>query len=90
MIAFLVTGLGDEAFQHLPLMINRAPKVIHLKVDIHEHFVELRSPPVGSHALDPTFPDLTCKHRTKPMPPVSDRFVADVDTAFMKQVLDIA
>jgi hypothetical protein len=61
-----------------------------LAFDLHEHRVQVPLPLAGFHAFDPTFPDLRGKHQPEPMPPVSNRFVADIDAPFMKQIFPIA
>ena len=71
-------------------MIHGAPEVAHLPVYFHEHLVEVPSPAARSHALNPTLPDLGGKPRPKPLPPEPDGFMADIDTALVEQVLDIA
>jgi len=39
--------------------------------------------------LNPAFPDLGGKHRTKPVPPEPHRFVAEVNAALKQQILDL-
>jgi hypothetical protein len=62
-----------------------------LSVDLHEDFAQM-PPPFGicEQLLDTTFPDLGRKYRTEPIPPKPYRFMADLDTALMQQVLDIS
>jgi hypothetical protein len=84
----LVPGLGDEAFQHLSLVIDGAPQLVPLAVDLHEHLVQVPSPAAGLHALDPALPDLGCEQRAEAMPPEPHRLVADLDAAFVQHVLD--
>ncbi len=38
----------------------------------------------------PLAPDVGCKHRPKPVPPVADGFMADVDPAFGQQVFTLS
>ena len=87
---FLVACLGDEAFQDLPFVVHRAPQVVPLAVDLHEHLVEMPLPVARSHPVDPALLDLTGEHRAKPMPPKSNSFVADIDAALVKQILDVS
>jgi hypothetical protein len=68
----------------LTLVIYRAPQVVHLSIDLHEHLVEVPSPPAGSHPLDPAFPDPGGEHRAEPVLSVPDRFVTGVDIAFVQ------
>jgi hypothetical protein len=43
-----------------------------------------------THRLDAPAPYLGGEHRAEPVPPIPDRFVADLDPALVEQVLDIA
>ena len=45
---------------------------------------------VASALVDAPFPDLGREDWTKTVPPEPNRFVADVDAAFVEQILDIA
>lgn len=49
-----------------PLVTDRVPQVMKLANDLHDHLVEVPSPPAGSHTLDPTFPDLRGKQPQAP------------------------
>ena len=44
---------------------------------------------ISPHSADPLFADLCCEHRAKSVPPIPDRFTADVDAAFVQKVFDI-
>jgi len=71
-------------------VINGAPKIVALAVDLYEHLVDVPAPArEGPHLVDAPAPDLGGEHWSKPMPPEPDRLVADVDPAFVQQVLDI-
>ena len=71
-------------------MIDGPPEVMLLTVDLDEHLVKMPAPSAGFHTLDPSLSDLGRKHRAEPVPPVSHRFMADIDAAFMQQVFDIS
>ena len=87
---FLVAALGDEALEHLTLMINRPPEIVFHAVDLHENFVEMpASLPEIPHRLDTTAPDLGLEDGAEPVPPEPHRFVGDIDAALVKQVLHI-
>jgi hypothetical protein len=81
----------NEGLQHFTLVINRAPQVVPLVVDLHENLVQgpllIR---VCTHFLDTFMVDFSGKNRAKSIPPASQSFVADVDPALAQQVLDIA
>ncbi len=70
-------------------MVDRPPKVVNFTVDLHEHLVQMPPPMAGPHTFNPPFADFGGENRTEAMSPVPNRFVADIDTAFMKQVLDV-
>ena len=85
-----ITGFGDEALEDFSFVINGAPEVVHLAVDLHVHLIEMPSP-VGDalHPADPLPTNVACKHRTEAVPPEPDSLVAKVDTALEQQILDI-
>jgi hypothetical protein len=71
-------------------VIHGTPKVMPLAIDLCENFAQRPQPVrIGSHPVDPVSSDFRCKHRAKSSPSVPHRFVADVDAALVKQVLDI-
>ena len=70
-------------------MIDGAPEVVPLAVDLHENLVEMTPPVARSQPLDPALLDLICEHRAEPMLPKPHRLVADVDTTLVEQILDI-
>ena len=86
----LVTRLGDEGLQHLPLMIDRAPEVAHLTVDADVDLVQVPSP-MGMLALAiDAFPAyLRGEHGPEARPPEPHGLMADVDAALVQQVLDV-
>jgi len=76
--------------ENFAFMIDSSPEVVLLAVDFHEHLVDMTSPfRKRAKLMNPFPPDLRCKHRAKPVPPEADRFVADIDAAFMQQVFYI-
>jgi len=86
-----IPRLGDKCFQHLPFMIDRAPEIARLAVDADEHLVEMPAPfRHCSAALCSCLPYLGREHGTKSIPPEPHRFVADVNTALVQQVFNIA
>ena len=85
-----VSTLGDDRFEHLALMIDGAPEVMPLGIDLHECVVDVPAPVrEGLHPIDAPAPDLGREHRSKPVPPGPDRLVADVNPALPQQVLDV-
>ena len=81
----------DNELQNFPFVINRAPEIPELAVDLHKNFVQM-PPPLGvaAHARNALLPDLRGKHGTKMVPPESDGLMADVDSAFVQGVFHIA
>ena len=44
----------------------------------------------ATHLSDALFPDLSSEHRAESIPPIANRFVADVDPTFVEQILHIS
>ena len=44
---------------------------------------------VGAHSINPLPPDFFRKHRAKSIPPKPDGFMADINAAFVQQILHI-
>ena len=59
-------------------------------VYLDKDFIQVPFPITGVHSPCPALLDLACKLRPKPMPPVPNRFIAHIDTAFMKKVFYIS
>ena len=71
-------------------MVNCPPEVKPLVFDLHEHFVDVPSPVgIRTHPVDTSALNLGGKDRTEPVPPEPDRFMADIDPAFVEKILDI-
>ncbi len=87
---FLIACLCDVAFQNFVFMIDGPPKVVPLAVDLHENLVQMPAPATGFHAHNSAFSDLRGKHRAEPVPPISHRFMANIDAAFVQKILDIS
>ena len=72
-------------------MIDRAPQVMHLAVDLHIDLVEVPTPMGNAlHPTDTLSPNGSCEHRAEPVPPEPDCLMEKVDAAFEQQILDIA
>src|SRR5665811_1942529 len=86
-----VAALRDEAFQHLALVVDGAPEIPRLAVDLHEHLVDMPSPvDVRPHRGDPPAADLSSEERSEPQSPQPDRLMADVNAALMEEVFDVS
>ena len=86
-----VTFLRDIGFQDFAFVINGTPEIYHLAVQLYVHFIEVLFPvPEPTHPANPLPPDVAGKQRPEPIPPEAHRFVADVDAAFKKQILNVS
>ena len=72
-------------------MINGTPQIVCFSIDLHKHLIEMPSPVrVIRRWMMSFFADLTSEHGTKPVPPISDGFMANIDSTFMQKIFDIA
>ncbi len=85
-----VSPFRDNGFQHLTFVINGPPKIMPLAIYLHKDLVHVPLP-FGERArlLNTLPPYLSSKHRAKPVPPISDSFVAHVDASLVQQIFDI-
>jgi len=80
-----------DRFQDLAFMIDGAPEIAELAVDLHEDLVQMPPPlRIAAHVRDPPPSDLGGEHRAKPVPPKPNRLMADVDPALGQEILDVA
>ena len=87
----LVPLPGDEALEDLAFLVDSAPQIAHLAIHLHVDLVEVPAPVTeAAHVADPLTADVCCEQRTKPVPPEADSFVADIDTALVKQIFDVS
>src|SRR5208337_3153255 len=78
----LVSLRSDDRFQVLAFVVDSAPEIAELSVDLHKHLVQMPPPlRIAAHVRDPLLADLGGEHRAKPVPPKPDRLMADVDPA---------
>ena len=86
----LVSCPGDVALQDLTFLVDGAPEIDHLAVQLHVHLVQV-PPPVAepTHPVDALPPDVASEHRPKAVPPQPYRFMTDVDPTLEQQVLDV-
>ena len=86
----LVALLRHIGFQYFPFVIHGAPQIVSLPSDLHEDLVQVPLPlSTLTHPFGSSLPDLVGKVSTETINPVADRFMANVDTAFMKQVFNV-
>src|SRR5271166_4541983 len=87
----LIPLRGDHRFQNLAFMIDGAPEIAELAVDLYKRLIQMPPPlKIAAHVRDPLLSDLGGKHRAKPVPPKPDRLMADVDPALGQEILDVA
>ena len=55
----------------------------------NEHFIKVLTPIRVWPANDSPFPDLRSEHRSEPVPPEPNGFVADTDAAFEQKIPDL-
>ncbi len=89
--SFAVPGLGDVAFGHFTLMVDRAPKVMLHAIDFDENLVEMPTPvPEGAHGRGPIPANPSAENLPEAVPPEANRLMGDVDAALVEQILDVA
>ena len=87
----LVSLRSDDRFQDLAFMVDSAPEIAELSIDLHKHLVQMPPPlRIAVYVRDPLLSDLGGEHRTKPVPPKPDGLIADVDPALGQEILDVA
>src|SRR5271165_3752745 len=87
----LVALRSDYRFQDLAFMVDSAPEIAELAVDLHERLIQMPPPlRIPAHVRYPPFSDLSAKHRAESVPPKPDRLMADVDPALGQEILDVA
>ena len=85
----LVPFRSDDLFQDLAFMVDGAPEIAELAVDLYERLIQMPAPlGIGAHMRDPPLSDLGGKHRPEPVAPKPNGLMADVDPALGQKVLD--
>src|SRR5580700_4145685 len=73
---------GSNRFQDLALMVDCAPQIAELAVDLDEHLIQMPAPlRIAAHVRDASLTNLGGEHRAKPAPPEPNGLVADVARA---------
>jgi hypothetical protein len=87
----LVSGSGDIGFEDLALMVDGAPQIAGLAGNRHEHLVHVPAPLRDlTQIAGSAFSDHACEQASKAIDPKPDALMADIDTALMEQILDVA
>jgi hypothetical protein len=70
-------------------VIDGASKVIRHSVDLHKDILEVPAPLFAiTHSIHSLASEFRGKHRTEPVRPVANQFVADLASALNQQVFD--
>ena len=86
----LVPRPGDVALEDFAIVIDRAPEVDHLAIELHVHFIKMPSPLSNiPHPVHAPATDLTGKERAEPVPPQAHCLMAKVVAALEQQVFHI-
>jgi hypothetical protein len=65
----LVSLCSDDRSQNLAFMIDGAPEIAELAVDLHERLIQMPTPlRIAAHGRHPLLADLGGEHRAKPVP----------------------
>jgi len=68
-------------------VINGTPKIVPRAIDLCEHLVEVPSPVARFYPRNTVFAEPGREQQVKSMRPEPNRFVADVDTSLVRQIL---
>ena len=72
-------------------MINSAPKIMRLTVDLHKHLIDVPAPVAIAAELDlSALSDLIGEHWSKPVLPEPHRLMANIDTVLEENIFDVA
>src|SRR5271166_5424095 len=87
----LVPSCRDHSLQDFAFVVDGAPEMAELAIDLHKHLIQMPAPlRIAAHMRDASLADLGGEHRAEPIPPEPDRLVADVYPALRQQILDDA
>ena len=85
-----ITGFRDKALEDLAFVIDGAPQIVHLAVDLHVHLIKVPSPVSDDlHPANPLASNVRCEQWPKAVPPEPDSLMAKVDATLEQQVLHI-
>ena len=78
----IVPSCRDHRLQDFAFMIDGAPEVAELAIDLHKDLIQVPTPlRMVAHVRHSPLANLGGEHWAKPVPPEPDRLVADVDSA---------
>ena len=78
------------AAQHYAFVVDGAPEVVPLAVDLYQNLVRRPLPVrVCTYPANPLSADLRSEHGTKSISPISKRLMADCNAALVEQALDV-
>ena len=88
--AYLSFFFVTEILRISPFVIDGAPEVVHLAVDLHVNLIEMPSPLTNAaHGTDPLPSYVACEQWTEPVPPEPNRLMAKIDASLKQQVFHI-
>ena len=71
-------------------MIDGAPEVMGLSIDLHEDLIEVPLPLRDlAHEAGASDPDLAGEHGSEPVDPKPHAFMANIDSTFVEEVLNV-
>ncbi len=82
--------LGDLSFEDLTFLIDGPPEIMCIAGNFHENLIDMPAPNRINALLYLSFPDSGREERTKPVPPVADTLVANINAALVQQILVMA
>ena len=86
---FLIPALRGIGIEHFTFVIHRPPKVMRLTIYLHKLLIQM---PIrmSTKLFNPFLSDLSGKQRAETVPPETDSFMANVNTAFVQQIFHIS
>src|SRR5208282_2485982 len=85
----VATPSGDNCLQNLA--IDSSPEIAELAADLHEDLIQVPTPlGEAAYARNPPFSDLSSEYRAKPVQPILDCLMGDVDPTLGQEILDVA
>ncbi len=70
-------------------MIDGSPEVMSFTINPDEHFIQVPSPLRIRTMMNATLSNLCGKYRTKPVPPETNGFMADIYAPLVEYIFDL-
>jgi len=78
-----------NATGHAGWRYGRPPEIMRFAIGLDEYLVQMPTSLRKRTMMKASLPDRGRKHRTEPVPPVSNRLVADVDPPLEQNILNL-